>query len=340
VIEFQERGSVHFHVVIRLDGVDPDDPAAIVQAGGEWATVEVLEEAIRAAAERAQVVAPDGRRIAWGGQLDIEPIGAGDGTEDGRLDSDDGSEKIPQYVTKACGRIASYTTKGAEAAGTVDHAIWCRSCKGTGRSDASDERAKVDPDTGEIGLARVGDASRLSVGAADRECDRCAGSGLRQSIESLDVNDHVRSLIETCWELGGDPLYARLNLRRWAHQLGYGGHFATHSRRYSTTLTALRQVRRDYCTGHTLARAGLNRATPVVRLRPGAGLDDIETRAAPAGSDLVVIVGHWRYHGRGHSPGERMWAHSVAEGIADNRRLAREARMDLADEPDEDWEAA
>jgi hypothetical protein len=339
VIEFQERGSVHFHVVIRLDGVDPDDPAAIVQAGGEWATVEVLEEAIRAAAERAQVVAPDGRRIAWGGQLDIEPIGAGDATEDAGLDSDDGSEKIPQYVTKACGRIASYTTKGAEAAGTVDHAIWCRWCKGTGRSDASDERAKVDPETGEIGLARVGDASGLAVGAADRECDRCAGSGLRQSIESLDVNDHVRSLIETCWELGGDPLYGGLNLRRWAHQLGYGGHFATHSRRYSTTLTALRQVRRDYCTGHTLARAGLNRATPVVRLRPGMGVEGAEIPADALDGDLVLVVGHWRYHGRGHSPGERLWAASVGEGIAQSRRLAREARLDHQDD-DEDWKAA
>ena len=35
-----------------------------------------------------------------------------------------------------------------------------------------------------------------------------------------------------------------------------------------------------------------------------------------------------------------MWARSVAEGIAENRRLAREARWDMAGDDDEDWEAA
>ncbi len=52
----------------------------------------------------------------------------------------------------------------------------------------------------------------------------------------------------------GDPLdewqagYGRL--RRWAHMLGFGGHFSTKSRRYSTTLGALRQARRDWRREH------------------------------------------------------------------------------------------
>jgi hypothetical protein len=117
--------------------------------------------------------------------------------------------------------------------------------------------------------------------------------------------------------------------------LGYGGHFLSKSRRYSATFGALRQVRRDYCTGHTLARAGLDRSTPVVRVQLGG---DIETPADPVAGELVVIVGQWRYHGRGHSPGERMWAASIAGGNAANRRLAREARWDLAGQPADDWE--
>ena len=43
--------------------------------------------------------------------------------------------------------------------------------------------------------------------------------------------------------------YARL--RRWAHMLGFGGHYSTKSRRYSTTLTALRDARSSWRRQHT-----------------------------------------------------------------------------------------
>lgn len=36
------------------------------------------------------------------------------------------------------------------------------------------------------------------------------------------------------------------SLRRWAHMLGFGGHFLTKARRYSVTFAALRQARIDY----------------------------------------------------------------------------------------------
>ena len=39
--------------------------------------------------------------------------------------------------------------------------------------------------------------------------------------------------------------YAELELRRWAHMLGFRGHFLTKSRRYSTTFRAIRTERRD-----------------------------------------------------------------------------------------------
>ena len=35
-------------------------------------------------------------------------------------------------------------------------------------------------------------------------------------------------------------------LRRWAHMLGFGGHFLTKARRYSVTFTDLRQTRITY----------------------------------------------------------------------------------------------
>jgi hypothetical protein len=66
-----------------------------------------------------------------------------------------------------------------------------------------------------------------------------------------------RRMITTCWQLGQRPEYASLHLAKWAHQLGYGGHFSTRSRRYSVTLTSRRQERRDTRTAWTRPQNGL-----------------------------------------------------------------------------------
>jgi hypothetical protein len=53
-------------------------------------------------------------------------------------------------------------------------------------------------------------------------------------------------MIEAAWQLGGLSQYEPLGLRRWAHMLGFRGHFLTKSRRYSTTFTALRGQRQTW----------------------------------------------------------------------------------------------
>jgi hypothetical protein len=62
VAEYQKRGAVHFHAVIRLDGPDGGDtpPPA-------WATAELLTDAIRAAGVLDRRI----RLIAELAQLDI-----------------------------------------------------------------------------------------------------------------------------------------------------------------------------------------------------------------------------------------------------------------------------
>jgi len=65
-------------------------------------------------------------------------------------------------------------------------------------------------------------------------------------VEHLRISDHHRRMIVTAWELGGLPAYEGLNLRRWAHMLGFRGHFLTKSRRYSSTFTAIRAERREH----------------------------------------------------------------------------------------------
>lgn len=70
----------------------------------------------------------------------------------------------------------------------------------------------------------------------------------------LAVNPHVHRLVLTAWLLAAR--YPRLEGQRdlrldaWAHPLGYGGHFLTKSRHYSTTFTNLRKARADWQHRH------------------------------------------------------------------------------------------
>jgi hypothetical protein len=61
-----------------------------------------------------------------------------------------------------------------------------------------------------------------------------------------DPRTHQGRMIAACLRLGNHPHEDLRALRRWAHMLGYRGHFATKSRRYSTTMRALRAARRDW----------------------------------------------------------------------------------------------
>ncbi|MFB8268884.1 replication initiator protein RepSA [Streptomyces sp. NPDC055955] len=112
VAEFQKRGAIHFHAVIRLDG--PDGPEA---APPSWASVDLLADAIRAASSHSytSVSVPavsdqPARTFRWGKQLDVRPVKAfGDG-------SDITEQAVASYVAK-------YATKAAENTGTLDRRI-------------------------------------------------------------------------------------------------------------------------------------------------------------------------------------------------------------------------
>ncbi|MEU8382099.1 replication initiator [Streptosporangium sp. NPDC048865] len=238
VAEYQARGLVHFHAVIRLDG--PDGPTS---PPPDWATVPLLDTAIRQAA--AQVVVPASKQspeapppvlLRWGDQLDVRPVYLStdlDGVSD---------QRVASYVAK-------YATKGAESAGTVDRRI----------RDAGD-------------------------------------------IARLDVTEHARRMIYTCFALNRQPQYRLLPLRNWAHMLGYRGHFSTKSRYYSTTLGELRRTRADY-------RAA--------QARTLLGLPD------PA-EGTTMTLSEWRYAGSGHRHGEPFWAEVARERIATARSITRE----------------
>ncbi|MFF3592130.1 replication initiator protein RepSA [Streptomyces sp. NPDC002387] len=236
VAEFQKRGAVHFHAVIRLDGPDgPNSPPP------SWASTDLLADSIHAAAAHSYTsvsvpAAKDqpARTFRWGTQLDVRPVKAfGDGSDLTEL-------AVASYVAK-------YATKAAENTGTLDR--------------------------------RIGELAEL-----DRH----------------GVPDHARRLITACRDL--DNLYPDRRLWAWAHMLGFRGHFSSKSRRYSTTLGALRQARADF-------RAAQERAA--------LGLDDIEP-------DTVLVLADWQYAGHGHTPGESVLAATIARDLQLNRETARE----------------
>ncbi|MFF5674326.1 replication initiator [Streptomyces hygroscopicus] len=222
VAEYQKRGAVHFHAVIRIDG----------PGGGEtpppaWATVELLTDAIRAAASKAQVPGPviDGRAhtFAFGGQLDVRPIRGADFN---------GGKELTDRAVAAY--IAKYATKGAETA----------------------------------------------TGALDRPIRLIA------EVAQLDISEHARRLVRTAWALGARKDLEHLRLRAWAHMLGFRGHFSTKSRRYSTTLGALRD-----------ARAAWRRAQVAAELEQ---------------EDTTLVLAHWAYAGTGLTPAEEWLAATIA----------------------------
>jgi hypothetical protein len=127
-------------------------------------------------------------------------------------------------------------------------------------------------------------------------------------LQDLDVPAHVAELVRACWELGARPGLARLRLRAWAHMLGFGGHFATKSRRYSTTLGALRRARVAYA----------------IRRRRGGTLP-LDAWGRPEDDQAAVVIATWRYVGSGYqSTGEAWLAAMAAARAREERRIARE----------------
>src|SRR5207302_476259 len=78
VAEYQARGVVHFHGIVRLDGPADREPPPL------WASPEVLEAAVRSAVATVSVALPPSEAIGdrvlrFGAQVDVRPIDLGPG---------------------------------------------------------------------------------------------------------------------------------------------------------------------------------------------------------------------------------------------------------------------
>lgn len=262
VAEFQRRGVVHIHAMIRIDAVDPLDPDRVL-APPQGITAGHLAQIMAEAAERTAFTTdphpdrPEGWDIAWGAQLDPRQV---------KLTVRDIDDTGEITTTAVAAYLAKYATKATELAGHVS--------------------ARITP-------------------ATIRHYARTA--------------THPGRLIEATWRLGTSPRqltqdetdewaagYGRL--RRWAHMLGFGGHFSTKSRRYSTTLGALRQARRDW------RRAQLEQHGPA----------DNEHRD-DTGEETTVVIGALAFAGIGwHTTADALLANSAAAQAREVRAVARE----------------
>jgi hypothetical protein len=234
VAEFQRRGVVHFHALIRLDRPSEDyqPPHLNIDA-------TELAEAIRQAAAhvRLTVTMPGGPDLIlrFGTQLDAQTVNSGPT-----------GELTPEHAARY---IAKYATKSAEDFGLGEH--------------------RITPET----------------------------------LAQLDVPHHVSRLVHTAWQLGEHPTYE--GLRRWVHMLGFRGHFASKSRRYSTTLGAIRGERRTYRQ---------RQATEQTRELA----DDVQ--------ETTLVVAHWEFAGVGYlTAGDTALALSAAARARERRQAAREA---------------
>jgi hypothetical protein len=211
VAEYQARGVVHFHAVIRLDA-----PGDGYQPPPDGISADILCDAIRqAAAVRVTVDDYHGAVITLG-------FGAPRGTDVRPIRRDDlAGTGQPLNSQAVANYIAKYATKTLTAPGL--------------------------PTTRLESVAEIG---------------------------QLRCSCHYQAMITAAWVLG---------FRKWAHALGYGGHFLTKSRRYSVTFGQLRRARTEYRK----------------RLRHPYGDKD------PWGRDLdettVPIIKTWHYAGTGYT---------------------------------------
>jgi hypothetical protein len=132
-----------------------------------------------------------------------------------------------------------------------------------------------------------------------------------EAIPDLDVSEHVRAILTTVSDLADKGLSG---IRRWLHTLGFRGHITSKSRRYSTTMTALRE-RRATWTREQHSKTTAQQRTP-------RWSDD---SASPAHDDDLVA---WEFDRAGHaSLGERTLIISASLRRIQQRHVAREARQ-------------
>ena len=225
--EYQARGVIHFHAIIRLDGPPDGDenyPAPLAKVDSAWLT-DVVQRTVASVEYQAPQVSPaaPGCLLRFGVQVDARPVHRSAGRDD--LAGAMHPETVAAYIAK-------YSTKSA--------------------SDLDPAARGTNPH-----LARV----RATV---------------FQLVELAD-NTYPPGLPE--------PLNPYMFLGKWAHMLGFRGHFASKSRRYSTTMGRLRFARRRFEHAKDISPDGV--------------VDIAALAQDHADDQTTLVINDWRFVGSG-----------------------------------------
>ncbi len=164
VAEYQARGVVHFHAIIRLDARPPDHSSDVAPPPPEF-TAAALARAATDAASKVRVPIPEavrgqhGDTFGWGRQLDVHEIThTPEGEAEGSGELTEG--QVAAYISK-------YATKSTETCGGADRPI---------HSEHAIDHAKTTP----------------HVKALMRACWRLGGTDGLQPAAAAGLDPHAR----------------------------------------------------------------------------------------------------------------------------------------------------
>ncbi len=256
---------------------------------------------------------------------------------DGASDSDGQPAPPPAQVGIGAGRLAGLVHQVAaqvsvQVAGPNATTVTVRFGTQTDAqpitpSSVSSETISAAPGSDDKGGGAAGDVGRsprrVAGYLAKYVCKSVAEFGLAPqrmsplAIDTLQVREHIRAILSTLRHLAGLPGYGPM--LRWLHTLGYRGHVTSKSRRFSTTMAALRARRAAWHQQHTRT--------------------DERARSCSDDPDDNRVI-QWRLQQVGYgSDGDRMLAVSAAVRAREHRLVARVEYADLI-AAENDWAAA
>ena len=227
VAEYQLRGAIHFHALVRLDGPRTQEGFA---PGPETIDADTLAQLVQDAAAAVHLLVPGvdaedpARLLTFGSQLDVRIV-----RTSRRTDNPDQTLSPGQVA----GYLAKYATKSAD--------------DDTGGNNQHRRRLR----------ATVNDLATRAERSARRDATTENPYGL---------------------------------LGKWEHMLGFRGHFASKSRRYSITLSMLRRARQR-------ARRLLAQAPASARPLDLAALE--ADLLADDDTETTLVIGRWQCLGTG-----------------------------------------
>jgi hypothetical protein len=262
--EMQRRAVIHFHAIIRLDGNNPADPTAILPPPAELDAQDLVDAVAYAVRTVAFVTGSHrARPVGW-------LTGWGEQVHTKVITVAADGEVTDGMVAAY---LAKYATKSTEVTGHV-----------SGRLTAETVHLYADPDGTHT----------------ERLVEACWTLGHAGCVEGPACPDPCQH--HTCADIH-DPGRVWRRLRRWAHMLGFGGHFLTKSRRYSVTFAILRQQR------------------VVFRRTDATGPDTSDQQ--PPQKDTTLVVNFLQFVGAGwHTTADALLANTSAALAREHQTLA------------------